>query len=254
MHSVIFVPFLWLFLSCSDFDLIGSLMRTRLRKLFMVSLFLLAGPAALVLFSQLSGNLAPLRQVRDRFPVFADVAVDPESNIVAVTDENLCSLRTYDRDLVSNDVADPRTVITGNKTRVDFVCGVAIDPTNKEIYTVNNDTAADMLVFKYDANGNVPASRTLSPASVSTWGVALDLKNNEVAVTVEHVNKVAIYRRLAQGDEKPLRVIQGPATGLADPHGIFIDAQNNEIFVANHDSYHDAVASEDNPNTLQAQL
>src|SRR6058998_318197 len=226
----------------------------RIRKSFLVFLLVLCGPAALVLFSQLSGDVAPLRQVRDRFPVFADVAVDPESNIVTVTDENLFSLRTYDRDLATNDVADPRTVVTGNRTRVDFVCGVALDPVHKEIYTVNNDTAADMLVFKYDATGNVPASRTLSPAAVSTWGVALDLTNNEVGVTVESINKVAIYRRLAQGDEKPLRVIQGPATGLADPHGIFIDAQNNEIFVANHDSYHDAVSSEDNPNTVQAQL
>ncbi len=192
--------------------------------------------------------------MRDRFPVFADVAVDPESNIVAVTDENLFSLRTYDRDLVSNDVADPRTVITGNRTRVDFVCGVALDPVNKEIYTVNNDTAADMLVFKYDANGNVPASRTLRPAPVSTWGVALDLKNNEVAVTIEQINKISIYRRLAEGEEKPLRVIQGPDTGLADPHGIFVDAENNEIFVANHDSYHQAEASQDESTDVQGQL
>jgi len=197
---------------------------------------------------------APLRTVRDRFPVFADVAVDPQSNVVAVTDENLFSLRTYDRDLVSNDVADPRTVITGNRSRVDFVCGVALDPIHKEIYTVNNDTAADMLVFKYDARGNVPASRTLRPAPVSTWGVALDLKNDEVAVTVEQTNKVLVYRRLAEGEEKPLRTIQGPDTGLADPHGIFVDGANNEIFVANHDSYHDAAASQEDSTGVQAQL
>src|SRR2546425_1564790 len=60
--------------------------------------------------------------------------------------------------------------------------------------------------------------------------------------------------RSAEGEEKPLRIIQGPDTGLADPHGIFVDASNNEIFVANHDSYHDAVESEDNPNSVQAQL
>jgi len=229
-------------------------MRTHYRKFIAVSLLIVSGPAVLFLFSQLRNDLAPLRQVRDRFPVFADVAVDPDANIVAVTDENLFSLRTYDRDLASNEVADPRTVISGNRSRVDFVCGVALDPINKEIYTVNNDTAADMLVFKYDASGNVPASRTLKPAPVSTWGVALDLTNNEVGVTVQSINKVAIYRRQAEGEEKPLRVIQGPETGLADPHGIFIDAQNNEIFVANHDSYHDAVLSEDNPNSVQAQL
>src|SRR5207247_8804505 len=147
----------------------------RIRKSFLVFLLLLCGPAALVLFSQLSGDVAPLRQVRDRFPVFADVAVDPESNIVAVTDENLFSLRTYDRDLVSNDVADPRTVITGNRTRVDFVCGVALDPVNNEIYTVNNDTAADILVLKYAPNGNQPATRTPGPAPARPWSGALPL-------------------------------------------------------------------------------
>src|SRR6266850_1928731 len=205
-----------------------------LRKIFVVLLPLLSGPAVLLLFSQLATDIAPIRSVRDQYPVFTDVAVDPDANIVAVTDENLFSLRTYDRDVSSNAVADLRTVITGNKSRVDFVCGVAIDPRNKEIYTVNNDTAADMLVFKYDASGNVPASRSLKAAPVSTWGVALDLTHDEVAVTIEHINKVAIYRRLAEGEEKPLRVIQGSDTGLADPHGIFIDAPNDEIFVANH--------------------
>jgi len=229
-------------------------MRIRFRKFFIVTLLVLAGPAALLLFSQLNSNLAPLRQVRDRFPVFADVAVDPDANIVAVTDENLFSLRTYDRDLVSSDVADPRTVVTGNRTRVDFVCGIALDPVNKEIYTVNNDTAADMLVFKYGASGNVPASRTLRPAPVSTWGVSLDLKHDEVAVTVEQTNRVEVFRRLAEGEEKPLRIIQGPDTGLADPHGIFVDPDNNEIFVANHDSYHDPDLNQDEYSDVQGQL
>ena len=111
-----------------------------------------------------------------------------------------------------------------------------------------------MLVFNYNTSGNVPASRTLRPAPVSTWGVALDLKNDEIAVTVEQINKVLVYRRLAQGDEKPLRIIQGSETGLADPHGIFVDALNNEIVVANHDSYHDASPSQEESTTVQAEL
>src|SRR5438477_12361775 len=231
-----------------------SIMRTRFRKVLIFPALLLPASVALAVFLQVRVDDAPIRQVRDRFPVFADVAVDPESNILTVTDENLFSLRTYDRDLATNDVADPRTVVTGNRTRVDFVCGVALDPVHKEIYTVNNDTAADMLVFKYDATGNVPASRTLRPAPVSTWGVAVDLKNDEVGVTVQQVNKVAIFRRLAEGEEQPLRVIQGPDTGLADPHGIFIDAENNEIFVANHDSYHLAETSQEESTDVQGQL
>src|SRR4029077_10504390 len=122
-------------------------MRTRFRLFLMVLVLLISASAALAFFFQVNVSDAPIRSVRDRFPVFADVAVDADANIVAVTDENLFSLRTYDRDLLTNDVADPRTVITGNKSRVDFVCGVAVDPINKELYAINNDTAADMVVF-----------------------------------------------------------------------------------------------------------
>jgi DNA-binding beta-propeller fold protein YncE len=89
---------------------------------------------------------------------------------------------------------------------------------------------------------------------VSTWGVALDLKHDEVAVTVEQINKVLVYRRVAEGDEKPLRIIQGTNTGLADPHGIYVDAENDEIVVANHDSYHEESLSQEQSTTVQAEL
>jgi DNA-binding beta-propeller fold protein YncE len=229
-------------------------MRTRLRRFLPILLVLLCGPAALFLYSQLGGDIAPIRSVRDPFPTFTDVAVDPDANLLAVTDENLFSIRTYDRDLASNAVADPRTVITGNKTGVDFVCGVALDPIRREIYATNNDTAADLMVFKYDANGNVPRSRSVRAAAATTWGVALDLKHDEVAVTIQVGNKVSVYGRLAEDDEKPLRVITGPKTELSDPHGISIDPENNEIFVANHDSYHEPSPDQDDPNSAQAQL
>src|SRR5215475_14901012 len=108
-------------------------MRVRSKKSLTLAILLLGGPTVLLLFSQLRGNLAPIRAVQDPYPVFADIAVDPNSNIVAVADENLFSLRTYDRGLSTSDVADPRTVITGVKSGVDFICAVAIDSVNKQI-------------------------------------------------------------------------------------------------------------------------
>lgn len=229
-------------------------MRIRFKKSLAVPLLLLGGPAVLFLFSQLRGNIAPLRTVQDPYPVFADIAVDPDSNIVAVADENKFSLRTYDRDLATSDVADPRTIVTGVKSGIDFICGVAVDSVNKQIYTANNDTGADLMVFNYDRHGDVPPDRVLSPAATGTWGVAVDLVHDEVGVTVQHENKVALYRRLASGEEKPLRIIQGPTTGLADPHGLAIDAENNEIFVANHDSYHEVLTGAQSSNAVTAQI
>ena len=226
----------------------------RFKKRLVLPALLLGGPAVLLLFSQLGGNIAPIRSVQDPYPVFADIAVDPDSNLLAVADENKFSLRTYDRDLVASGVADPRTVLTGTKSGIDFVCGVAVDSVNKQIYTANNDTAADLMVFNYDSRGNVPPERVLTPASTGTWGIALDLPHDEVAVTIQHVNKVSVYRRLASGEEKPLRIIQGPDTGLSDPHGVAIDSQNNEIFVANHDSYHEVLSGEADRNAVTSRI
>ena len=63
-------------------------MRVRSKKSLMLAVLLLGGPTVLLLFSQLRGNLAPIRAVQDPYPVFADIAVDPDSNIVAVAHEN----------------------------------------------------------------------------------------------------------------------------------------------------------------------
>src|SRR5688572_18742993 len=185
-------------------------MRTRVRTLVtLTSILGVAALTALLLYAQVEGNLTPIRVVQDPFPVFTDVAVDPQSNIVAVSDENLFSLRTYERNdpnAVAGAVSDPKTVISGPKSMIDFVCGVAIDPINQEIFAANNDTASILMTFKYGDTGEVPPARELSTASTGTWGVALDSKNNEVAVTIEHINKVQVYRREAIGEEKPLRI------------------------------------------------
>ena len=106
-------------------------------------LSLAAGAAALILYAAtLGGDIAPIRTVQDKYPVFADVAVDPQRNLVALSDENRFSLRTYARDLLSNAVAEPRTLVTGPKSGIEFVCGVAMDPQSQEIYAANNDTGA----------------------------------------------------------------------------------------------------------------
>src|SRR5215467_2772866 len=231
-------------------------MRTSLRRfLIFVSILTACTFTALLLYAQARGDLKPLRAVKDPYPVFTDVAVDPESNIALMSDENLFSLRTYDRnnpDAPLNAVSDPRTVISGPKSEVDFVCGVAIDPVHHEFYGANNDTDSVLMAFKYGTNGEVPPARKIESAARGTWGVALDLKHDEIAVTVEHINQVEVYRREAVDKDKPVRIIQGPKTGISDPHGIAIDAEHDELFVANHNSYHEVGTGEEDPNSAVA--
>src|SRR5437870_4750353 len=144
-------------------------MRTPSRRfLILFSVLAVCALTALLLYAQAGGDLKPLRAIKDPFPVFTDVAVDPESNIALISDENLFSLRTYDRnnpDAPLNAISDPRTVINGPKSEVDFVCGVAIDPVHRELYGANNDTDSVLMAFKYGANGEVPPARKIDAAA-----------------------------------------------------------------------------------------
>src|SRR5262249_13842538 len=51
--------------------------------------------------------------------------------------------------------------------------------------------------------------------------------------SVQYPPQVAVYRKEADGDEKPKRVLQGESTRLSDAHGIAIDAKKNLMFVNN---------------------
>src|SRR5213080_1306266 len=100
---------------------------------------------------------------------------------------------------------EPLTGIRGPSTGMMFIAAVTLDREKQEIYTVDNDIGDRMRVFPYDAGGNVTPKR-----------------------------EIVIYPNGAEGRAQPLRTIRGPKTGLGDPHGVFLDGQNNEIVVANH--------------------
>src|SRR5262249_16958162 len=98
------------------------------------------------------------------------------------------------------------------------------------------DIEDTMLVMSYDAAGNTKPARLLSVPH-QAWGLALSPSRNELAVSVEIHNGIAIYRREARGIEAPIRTIKGPNTGMADPHRIYWDDVHGKIAVANHGNF-----------------
>jgi DNA-binding beta-propeller fold protein YncE len=184
------------------------------------------------------GDIVPVRSVADPYPSLHSVVVDPDNNRVLMSDSNRGSLLLYDRQggSGSSSVAEPVTQVRGPATGMMFVAGVALDPAKREIFAVNNDIGDRMEVFPYDAEGNVKPKRILFVPHGS-WGVGLNHVRDEIAITVEHVNSVVVYRRDATLGEAPLRVLHGPKTGLDDPHGIIFDEKHNEISVANHGNW-----------------
>ncbi|MBI4481779.1 MAG: hypothetical protein HY652_02700, partial [Acidobacteria bacterium] len=182
----------------------------------------------------------PLRVIRDAYAAFSSVAVDLLYNEVVFTDENLFQILTFNR--LENTppraaMSEPKRIIGGLKTKIEFQCGLYVDPKSGDIYAVNNDTVDTLVIFSRRAKGDVPPDRELYTPH-GTFGIAVDEQRQELFLTVQHDNAVVVFHKMAQEDDPPIRLLQGDRTGLADPHGIALDTKNNLIFVTNHGSVH----------------
>ena len=183
------------------------------------------------------GDVPPVRLVYDPYPTFDGMAVDPENGVVVFSDENRAGLLTYDRMAggASRAVTEPKRHVIGGRTGLGYIAGVTLDPSRREAWVVNND-GGGVSVFSYDQHGDVKPLRELDVPHQS-WGLSLDLTRQELAVTSQQYQGITIYARTATGADRPLRSIRGDQTGLADPHGVFLDGTNNEVFAANHGNW-----------------
>ena len=185
------------------------------------------------------GDLPPVRMVVDPYPSFNGVAVDSTNDLVMMSDTNRKSLLIYDRtagSAASRQAATPKQQIMGPDTGVGFVAGVAMDPAHRELFTVNNDVEDRLVVFDYDARGNVTPKRLLYVPHQS-WGIAFAPKRDVLALSVQTPNMFVVFRREARKFDAPIRSVRGPKTAMADPHGIYFDETHNEVVVANHGNF-----------------
>src|SRR5215471_2779416 len=97
----------------------------------------------------------------------------------------------------------------------------------------NAATVDTLVIFDRNAKGNVPPTRELYTPH-GTFGIAVDEAAEEMFLTLQHDSAMVVFRKYAQKDESPLRLLQGDATGLADPHGIALDTKNGWVFISNH--------------------
>jgi 6-phosphogluconolactonase (cycloisomerase 2 family) len=177
----------------------------------------------------------PVRTLRDTAPIYSSVAVDDKRNEVFLQDNNLWSIRVYSRTDNAKPGApptEPRRVIAGNDTDVQFNSCVYIDPINGDVYSVENDIGDVIVTFEHDATGNAKPIRKLS-VTHRAYAMAMDEQNQEFFVSVQHPPQVAVYRRGASGNEKPKRLLIGDKTELSDSHGMAIDPRRKLLFVDN---------------------
>jgi DNA-binding beta-propeller fold protein YncE len=184
-------------------------------------------------------NRSALRTIQDTDSIYTAVAVDPRSNEVFLQDNNKWAIRVFDR--LENTppnarLSEPKRVISGPKTQLQFNSAVYIDPNNGDVYSVENDTGDSIVVFNHDANGDVEPIRELHVAHRG-FAVAVDEEKQEMLLSVNNPPQVAVYRKQASKEEKPVRVLRGERTRLADAHGIAIDPRNKLLFVNNWGSF-----------------
>jgi hypothetical protein len=179
----------------------------------------------------LAADPVPLRVVSDPNPNFHSVWVDALNNELFVTDDNNHALLVYSR--TASGAAVPLREIRGLATGLDFPSSTVVDVANNEVWATMNDTSDRATVYQRSEVGNSMPIRIIDFRSTLErrgYAMSVDADSDEVAVSFQRGPSIVVFNRLT-GD--PLRTIKGPATTLADPHGIFIDAVNGEIVAAN---------------------
>jgi len=179
---------------------------------------------------------APVRVLRDTYPTYSAVAVDLNSNEVYLQDENLFGYKVFNR--LDNtppgaEFTEPKRMVGGINTKLEFNCALYVDPRSGDVYSVNNDTMDTMVVFPREARGDLAPKRELRTPH-GTFGIAVDEEPQELFLTVQHRNAVVVYRKTAEGEDQPIRTLAGDRTELEDPHGVALDTKNGWLFVTNH--------------------
>jgi DNA-binding beta-propeller fold protein YncE len=180
----------------------------------------------------------PARVIKDPYAVYSSVAVDTIRNEVVMADENTFSILVYDRTTntpARATMSEPKRMIKGPNTGLEYQCGIYIDPKSGDIYAVNNDTQGNMPIFSHDAKGDAAPVRTLTTPH-TTFGITVDEEKQEMFFTIQDDAAIVVFNKMARDREAPLRYIQGEQTKMADPHGLALDAKNGLLFVTNYGS------------------
>jgi 6-phosphogluconolactonase (cycloisomerase 2 family) len=144
-----------------------------------------------------TGDIEPIRKLRVTHRAYA-MAMDAENQEFFVSVQHPPQVAVYRRGASGNE--KPKRLLIGDKTQLSDSHGMAIDTKRKLLFVDNWGNASD---------DDKPGSGHFGPPSIT------------------------VFRLGANGDEAPLRIIQGPKTGLDWPGAMSVDQDTGDLFVAN---------------------
>ena len=116
---------------------------------------------------------------------------------------------------------------------------VAYDTKREEILVPNGVAHPQIAVFARLADGAAARTRSIEGQKTllgrNTHAVAYDEIHDEILVPQRLAQAVLTFRGGANGEEPPIRVLQGSLTQLQDPDRLGLDPVNNELYVPQTD-------------------
>jgi DNA-binding beta-propeller fold protein YncE len=207
---------------------------------------------------QAAGAELPVRSIRGLKTKLADphgVAWDDKDDEIFVTNYGNWSRGYWDADFTggghyyppsievfSGDAkgdAPPRRVIQGEKTRLDWPTGIAVDNLHNLI-AVAQEPTNEILIFRRTDDGDVAPVRALAGPEthiVHPMGVAFDPTRNELWVA-NFGHEAEVFDLNASGNAAPKRILRNapagtPAAGFGNPMALAYDSKRDVLLVPN---------------------
>jgi|GEM_PF-1450237 len=193
----------------------------------------------------------PLGTVGEGLEAPSALVLDAERDEVFVANSGGDSVSVFRRDAKGNLV--PARMLSGRKTGLSGPVGLALDPRNQVLFVAGSGRtllgattgaravkAAFLSVFDVDASGDVAPRQRWTGEQLELGraaGLAVDVERRELFVADAGADSVVVFSLDAllsdSAGVKPLRVLKGKRTALGQPVSLSLDAQGQELWVAN---------------------
>jgi DNA-binding beta-propeller fold protein YncE len=168
------------------------------------------------------GNVAPNRKLKTPGTTFGIVG-DEEAQELLMTVQDPDAVVTFKKS--SSGQEPPIRLLQGSRTQMADPHGIALDAKTGLIYVTNWGTYKERRIPN-------PAEKTGGRGGEKpNWPVGIEF--NIAGSSEFRLPSITVYRKDANGDTAPLRIIQGPKTLMNWPTAIAVHPDRGEIFVAN---------------------